>query len=94
MNPSDFRSELTGVIAFPITPFKDDLSLDSNGLRDFVRSIRVTESVLGDGVKRPTSSELKNMTGIRRSVVAARAIPKGTVLTRELLLYVPGSFKI
>jgi 5-dehydro-4-deoxyglucarate dehydratase len=34
MNPSELRSKLTGVIAFPITPFKDDLSLDLAGLRD------------------------------------------------------------
>jgi 5-dehydro-4-deoxyglucarate dehydratase len=34
MNPSELRSKLTGVIAFPITPFKDDLSLDLEGLRD------------------------------------------------------------
>src|SRR5580765_4400724 len=34
MNPSELRSKLTGVIAFPITPFQDDLSLDLEGLRD------------------------------------------------------------
>lgn len=28
MHPSTLRSRLSGVIAFPITPFKDDLSLD------------------------------------------------------------------
>jgi 5-dehydro-4-deoxyglucarate dehydratase len=28
-----FRSRLGGVIAFPITPFRDDLSLDASGLR-------------------------------------------------------------
>jgi 5-dehydro-4-deoxyglucarate dehydratase len=32
MNPSELRSRLSGVIAFPITPFKDDLSLDLEGL--------------------------------------------------------------
>jgi 5-dehydro-4-deoxyglucarate dehydratase len=34
MNPSELRSKLKGVIAFPITPFKNDLSLDLDGLRD------------------------------------------------------------
>lgn len=33
MNPNDLRSRFLGVIAFPITPFKDDLSLDIDGLR-------------------------------------------------------------
>jgi 5-dehydro-4-deoxyglucarate dehydratase len=33
MSPSELRSRFSGVIAFPITPFKDDLSLDLPGLR-------------------------------------------------------------
>jgi len=31
--PEELRSKLRGVIAFPVTPFKPDLSLDINGLR-------------------------------------------------------------
>ena len=34
MNPSELRSKLKGVIAFPVTPFRDDLSLDVEGLRE------------------------------------------------------------
>src|SRR5947207_1424380 len=34
MNPLELRSKLAGVIAFPITPFKDDLGLDHRGLCD------------------------------------------------------------
>jgi len=34
MDPLELRSKLAGVIAFPITPFKGDLSLDVAGLRD------------------------------------------------------------
>jgi 5-dehydro-4-deoxyglucarate dehydratase len=34
MDPLELRSRLAGVIAFPITPFLDNLSLDSDGLRD------------------------------------------------------------
>jgi 5-dehydro-4-deoxyglucarate dehydratase len=33
MEPSQLRSRLSGVIAFPITPFNGDLSLDLRGLR-------------------------------------------------------------
>jgi len=33
MEPAELRGKLSGVIAFPITPFKDDLSLDVEGLR-------------------------------------------------------------
>ena len=32
MHPNTLRNKLSGVIAFPITPFKDDLSLDHPGL--------------------------------------------------------------
>ena len=33
MEPSELRSKLSGVIAFPVTPFTDDLSIDIDGLR-------------------------------------------------------------
>lgn len=33
MEPSELRSRLQGVIAFPVTPFRQDLSLDLPGLR-------------------------------------------------------------
>ena len=34
MHPSTLRKKLSGVIAFPVTPFKEDLSLDLPGLRE------------------------------------------------------------
>lgn len=34
MNPGTLRDKLSGVIAFPITPFKQDLSLDLPGLHE------------------------------------------------------------
>src|SRR5215471_19243228 len=33
MEPLELRNQLAGVIAFPITPFNADLSLDEDGLR-------------------------------------------------------------
>jgi 5-dehydro-4-deoxyglucarate dehydratase len=33
MKPDELRSRFSGVVAFPITPFRDDLSLDIEGLR-------------------------------------------------------------
>lgn len=62
-------------------------SLDPGELRDFVIAIRRTEKMLGDGVKKPTASELKNISGVRRGIVAAKPIKKGMVLTRELLTF-------
>jgi 5-dehydro-4-deoxyglucarate dehydratase len=34
MEPAELRHKLSGVIAFPITPFRSDLSLDVDGLRE------------------------------------------------------------
>jgi 5-dehydro-4-deoxyglucarate dehydratase len=39
MQPNELRSKLQGVIAFPITPFKKDLSLDLDGLRKNLRML-------------------------------------------------------
>ncbi len=33
MNPEELRAKFSGVVAFPVTPFRDDLSLDIEGLR-------------------------------------------------------------
>jgi 5-dehydro-4-deoxyglucarate dehydratase len=39
MDPQELRSKLHGVIAFPVTPFHKDLSLDLDGLRKNMRAI-------------------------------------------------------
>lgn len=39
MQPTELRQRLHGVIAFPVTPFKKDLSLDLDGLRRNLRSL-------------------------------------------------------
>lgn len=39
MKPEDLRQQLRGVISFPVTPFKPDLSLDLDGLRKNLRAL-------------------------------------------------------
>src|SRR6185369_9061991 len=39
MQPAELRKKLQGVISFPVTPFKKDLSLDLDGLRKNLRSL-------------------------------------------------------
>jgi 5-dehydro-4-deoxyglucarate dehydratase len=39
MNPKQLRQQLQGVIAFPVTTFKADLSLDLDGLRKNLRAL-------------------------------------------------------
>lgn len=60
-------------------------SLDPQELEALVRGIRVVEAALGDGLKRPAASEQENRVIVRRSLAACSDIPKGTVLTLELL---------
>src|SRR5581483_5444036 len=39
MKPAELRKKLNGVISFPCTPFKKDLSLDLDGLRKNLRAL-------------------------------------------------------
>lgn len=39
MSPGELRAALTGVIGFPVTPFRDDLSLDLDGLTRNLRAM-------------------------------------------------------
>jgi sialic acid synthase SpsE len=58
-------------------------SLEPAELSAMVHAIREVESALGDGVKRPTASELGNRNIARKSLVAARALSKGQRLGPE-----------
>lgn len=60
-------------------------SLDAQELAEMVRAIRNIEEALGSGEKCVTDSERPNMDIARKSIVAARAIQKGELLTAENL---------
>ena len=55
-------------------------SLEPEELAQLVKGVRDIEKALGDGCKRVTESERKNIIAARRSIVAARKIPKGKVI--------------
>ena len=48
-----------------------------------VRAIRNIENALGDGIKKASPSELQNKTVARKSIVAAKEIKKGEILSEE-----------
>jgi N,N'-diacetyllegionaminate synthase len=48
-----------------------------------VLAIRNIEKALGDGIKQPSPSELKNIPIARKSIVASRSIAKGEYLSAE-----------
>jgi N,N'-diacetyllegionaminate synthase len=60
-------------------------SLEPDELASMVRSIRNVEAALGDGRKQPALEEANNAAVARRSLVAARHIGAGTVLTEDLV---------
>ncbi len=56
-------------------------SLEPAAFAELVRGIREVERSLGDGIKRPSEREQANTYGMRRSLVAARDLSAGAVLT-------------
>lgn len=60
-------------------------SYDLVEFTNLIREIREVEVVLGSSLKVPTHSELKNMSGMRRSLAAKIAINKGDIITSEML---------
>ena len=58
-------------------------SLDPIELKAMVDGIRTVERVLGDGIKGPRPSEVKNKAVARKSLVAAKAINRGEVFSQE-----------
>lgn len=60
-------------------------SLDPFELKAMVKSIRNIEKSFGDGLKRPSPSEMKNKYIARKSIVAACDIKKGEIFTEQNL---------
>lgn len=60
-------------------------SLEPHELKTMIAAIRNIEVALGDGIKRPTPSEARNRLVARKSIVAARPIKAGEVLSEENL---------
>ena len=60
-------------------------SLEPDELKSMVNAIRYIEKAMGDGVKKPSSSETKNIPIARKSIVAKTSIKKGELFTEENL---------
>lgn len=60
-------------------------SLEPNELTRMVKSIRNIEVAIGDGVKRVTESEAKNIPIARKSIIASVEIKKGEAFTDQNL---------
>ena len=60
-------------------------SLEPRDFSEMVKAIRNIEAALGSSVKKPTESEMMNRYVARKSIIAARKIRRGEVLTEENL---------
>ena len=60
-------------------------SIEPMQFKTMVNQIRAIELALGDGIKRPSLSEKKNMEVVRKSICAAANIKKGDIFTNENL---------
>lgn len=60
-------------------------SLEPEELRAMIRAIRNIEMAIGDGQKTPSCSEKKNVSIVRKSIVAQKTILKGEIFTEDNL---------
>jgi N,N'-diacetyllegionaminate synthase len=60
-------------------------SLEPEELKQMVTAIRNVEKAMGNGVKRPAKDEEENKKVGRRSIVASVDIPRGTIISEEML---------
>jgi sialic acid synthase SpsE len=67
-------------------------SIEPDEFKQMMMQLRLVESALGDGIKRPAPCERDTAEVARRSVVAARDLPSGTRLTiADLAIKRPGT---
>jgi N,N'-diacetyllegionaminate synthase len=67
-------------------------SIEPDGLKVLVNAIRNIEKAMGDGVKKTTESEKKNIAIARKSIVAKTEIKKGDIFTdKNLTVKRPGT---
>lgn len=68
-------------------------SLEPQQLKEMVKAIRnIEQAISGDGIKKPSASEMKNIDIARKSIVASTSISKGAIFTEvNLTIKRPGT---
>lgn len=67
-------------------------SLEPGELKAMVSAIRNIEKALGDGIKKPSTSEIKNMSIARKSLVASHNLRKGHIVElNDIAIKRPGT---
>ncbi|WP_269466642.1 N-acetylneuraminate synthase [Candidatus Pelagibacter sp. RS40] len=60
-------------------------SLEPHELKDMVKAIRNIELALGNGIKKPSNSEIPNIKIVRKSIVSKTSIKKGDIFNENNL---------
>lgn len=67
-------------------PSSDDIhAITGSEFKNLIDDIRKIEIAKGNGVKKPTNSEIENMKSNRVSIIVVEDLPKGTILTKEMI---------
>ena len=67
-------------------------SIEPKDFEKMIKGIRIIEKSLGNGIKKPSLSEKKNIPIARKSIVAAKKIKKGEIFTiKNLTVKRPGT---
>ena len=56
-------------------------SIEPKELKYMIKAIRNIEASLGDALKKPSKSEIRNMSVVRKSIVASKNIKKGEIFS-------------
>ena len=66
-------------------------SLEPNELKKMIKSIRNIEKAMGDGIKKPSDSEIKNIEIVRKSIHLLKDVKKGEIIKdSNLIMLRPG----
>ncbi len=60
-------------------------SLEPSEFSSMIKAIRNVEKAMGSGIKKPSTSEAKNLLIVRKSIIAKKKIIKGAILTENNL---------
>lgn len=62
-------------------------AMDPRDLKKFVQNVTFVQDIIGEMEKRPIESEMPARIYARRSIVAKGEIPRGTIITEEMLTF-------
>lgn len=77
----------------PTMPGPDQsTSLEQGALERYVKTVRAAQLSLGNGIKAPAKNEVRNIEGMRRSIVTRHYLPEGHIIgEKDIILKRPAN---